>query len=65
MTSFDLWYRNISLVTVGIIGCKGKSEIYETSYEAILDVQMSNDGDLNQWRQREMDRQKNKLLEIE
>lgn len=65
MTSFDLWHRNISLVTVGIIGCKGKSEIYETSYEAILDVQMSNDGDLNQWRQREMDRQKNKLLEIE
>lgn len=47
MTSFDLWYSNISLVTVGIIGCKGKSEIYETSYEAIRDVQMSNDGDLN------------------
>lgn len=65
MTSIDLWFRNISLATVGITGCRGKSEIHETSQEAILDVQMNDDGGLNQWRQREMDKQKSKLLEVE
>lgn len=56
MTLFDLCFRNIILVAVGIIGCKGKSEIYETNQKAILDVPMNNDRALKQWRQREMDR---------
>lgn len=47
MTSFNLWLKNNSLVTAGIMNSKGKSGIYEASQEATLGIQMHNDGSLD------------------